>query len=133
MATSELPSLDDNIDTMIDGRLEAFQDKLPKTNLDEEVSGNGASENGKSSREELLMRLKQKRMFYGGRRMSKSAQKLKLEDAKRKYQEKQKKEVEAEQAKVISSESNLEKNRQRRARRKAKKAKKAARASQKDE
>jgi len=113
--SSKLPSLDDDIDTMIDSRLDAFQDKLPEEKNDGKDSG---GKDGRPSRAELVMKMRQKQMFFGGKRMSKSAQQRRLEDAKKKYVERQKRETEAEQTAVVGS--NLEKNRRTRARKAAK-------------
>lgn len=137
---NELPSLDDDIDTMIDGHLGAFQDGTGVQNTGGTGDEKGTDNDGETgndgemnelggakrpTREELKMRLKQKRMFYGGRRMTKSAQQLRLDDAKKRYTERQKRAEAEEQAKVIGS--NTERNRRLRAKKNAKrKAKKEA-------
>lgn len=113
--SSNLPDLDDDVETLIDKNLGAFQEKVAQMG---EKMGKGGEEK-KLSRDELLQKMKQKRMFFEGRRLTKVAQTVKLEDAKKKYTEQMKRDAEDEQVKVVGS--NLEKNRRKRERRNAKK------------
>ena len=121
--SSNLPDLDDDVETLIDKNLGAFQEKVAQMGEKmgkggEEKMGKGGEEK-KLSRDELLQKMKQKRMFFEGRRLTKVAQTVKLEDAKKKYTEQMKRDAEDEQVKVVGS--NLEKNRRKRERRNAKK------------
>ncbi len=112
--SSNLPDLDDDVETLIDKNLGAFKDKVAK--MGEEMGKKG--EEKKLSRDELLQKMKQKRMFFEGRRLTKVAQSVKLDDVKKKYAEQMKQDAEDEQAKVVGS--NLEKNRRKRERKNAK-------------
>ena len=98
MNIPDLPDLDDDVDTLVSKSLDAFQTELNNEKGESGGGGGngGGGDTGRPSREELKMKLRQRSMFYSGKRLSKSAQTRMLEQAKQRYKERQEREAEKE-------------------------------------